>query len=97
MATNQPMSRLHLSLKFLTPSGEEMQTRYNCSEIISIRQGLVASLLHWLANLFDYNDTVYNESAWMKTFKAPFSTPNLDFEETESKIPCSDDFAFKIR
>jgi len=46
---------------------------------------------------FDYYDTVYNESAWMKTFKAPFATPNLDFEETESKIPCSDDFAFKIR
>jgi len=45
---------------------------------------------------FDYYDTVYNESAYMKTFKAPFE-PRMEFDEVSTKIPCSDDFAFIVR
>ena len=45
---------------------------------------------------FDYYDTIYNESAFMQTVKAPFQ-PRMEFELLNSKIPCSDDFAFIAR
>jgi len=46
---------------------------------------------------FDYFDTVYNESAYKKVFEGPFDTPRMEFEDVNTKMPCSDHFSFVVR
>lgn len=46
--------------------------------------------------VFDYYDTVYNESVFSQEFRPPFDA-KIEFELSNDKVPCHADFAFIAR